>query len=920
MEQLQESLEADSGAEMLESFSIDDGHSKAIDGLDVLIQRGPDGLDPQLTESLEAVVHLWLRPAIDIVNDRFGQLPPGSQWSWLAEPQTRARIERNIRSIGRIELPGKPFWPFAGTGFVVGPDLVMTNRHVADIFAEQGADSRIRFRSSYTANINFLHEAIPRENETEQILAVKDVVMLHPDWDMALLRVEGLSDQQLPLQLSATHPDDLTSRDIVVIGYPQQDDRGDIGHHNRIFAGMFGVKRMLPGQIGRFERTPGLKDVVEALTHDASTLGGNSGSAVIHVATGEVLGLHFAGEYLKTNYAVATKDLSQDQRVIDQGVNFILPQQPRIERSSPLSVRSHAGVEHDQTESSSTPQVPAGAGDGPVSIAPQRQREDRDTPAPFMQTQPDSLEENVMADPGDSMTATGPGVKLLTLLRSIVHETVAALSPLTNERELQETVWFIEAYFSGERNLQTGSGVMIRLRNRKGDFRNVLLTCQHVVRNSETGSYSADLRCWRHDDGYHPKLFWRANPIGVSGTRESQEFEAKTVGAKDWVLLEVSKGMEDPSRLPFSPGFATVSRWRKYRLLGFPSGVGTMDRNVVKASVSRLFRIARIDAHVGTLRLANSEKAGRGYSGGPYLSGNGRVVALHRSTKNADERPVGVDGKSIEAAILEQGWDVVEIGDKSPRKWAVRIAAGLIVVLCLYSATRARDLTLTAIEGKKLNFELPSDGFVLAGSSLDNRKDVNEKDGNHTTSSAHEASIRGAAFIWNQPLFRDRPKADKTRARFVSQEVFYYRKVFLGIPLPLGKIRVNVRHHNRFYSCKDFFTALDNDNEKEREDWYKDSETKPLISLQFSTDQPPELLSDRIQAEVNCEGRRIELTLLSDRRSLIVGPRTEYLTTTSSSSGNTQKYTFRDVYISNEKKPTFAPKRWSIQLQPFDEL
>ena len=42
------------------------------------------------------------------------------------------------------------------------------------------------------------------------------------------------------------------------------------------------------------------------MTHDSSTLGGNSGSALIDVATGRVVGLHFAGRYLEANYAVPT--------------------------------------------------------------------------------------------------------------------------------------------------------------------------------------------------------------------------------------------------------------------------------------------------------------------------------------------------------------------------------------------------------------------------------------------------------------------------------------------------------------------------------------------------------------------------------------------------------------------------------------
>ena len=58
------------------------------------------------------------------------------------------------------------------------------------------------------------------------------------------------------------------------------------------------------------------------VTHDSSTLGGNSGSAVIDIETGTVVGLHFAGRYLEANYAVPTHELALDRRVVEAGVNF----------------------------------------------------------------------------------------------------------------------------------------------------------------------------------------------------------------------------------------------------------------------------------------------------------------------------------------------------------------------------------------------------------------------------------------------------------------------------------------------------------------------------------------------------------------------------------------------------------------------
>ncbi len=58
------------------------------------------------------------------------------------------------------------------------------------------------------------------------------------------------------------------------------------------------------------------------MTHDSSTLGGNSGSAIVDVQTGRIVGLHFAGAYLKANYAAPTHELARDPRVVGAGVNF----------------------------------------------------------------------------------------------------------------------------------------------------------------------------------------------------------------------------------------------------------------------------------------------------------------------------------------------------------------------------------------------------------------------------------------------------------------------------------------------------------------------------------------------------------------------------------------------------------------------
>ncbi len=267
--------------------------------------------------TLEAIVLPQGRPVVDILNDSY-TAPPGL-WAHLGEPEVRQRIERAIPSVGRVELPDHPSLPFGGTGFVVGDGLIMTNRHVAELFATGLGIRGLLFRSGLMAGLDFR-----RENQTGDpiFVDVREVAMIHPFWDMALLRVEGLPERQQPLELDTTHPEDLQSREVVVIGYPAQDLRNDLQLQNQIFRGVYNVKRLQPGKLAQRSEIRSFGNRVSAATHDSSTLGGNSGSAVIDIQTGRVVGLHFAGLYLKSNYAVPTHELARDSFVVDTGVNF----------------------------------------------------------------------------------------------------------------------------------------------------------------------------------------------------------------------------------------------------------------------------------------------------------------------------------------------------------------------------------------------------------------------------------------------------------------------------------------------------------------------------------------------------------------------------------------------------------------------
>jgi endonuclease G len=106
-----------------------------------------------------------------------------------------------------------------------------------------------------------------------------------------------------------------------VIGYPL-DPRNDATEQDNLFDRTYGVKRLQPGQLHGRANTESFGKIVSAAAHDCSTLGGNSGSEVVDLATGEVVALHFGGRYQEKNFAVPTFELARDSRVVDAGVEF----------------------------------------------------------------------------------------------------------------------------------------------------------------------------------------------------------------------------------------------------------------------------------------------------------------------------------------------------------------------------------------------------------------------------------------------------------------------------------------------------------------------------------------------------------------------------------------------------------------------
>ena len=289
---------------------------QVLDGLDAMkkVELGRDeDISDQDQQGLEAIILLAGRPAILIQDGDF--LEPPKLWADLKT--VRDKIKDVISRVGRIEVSQNPNFEWLGTGWLAGKDIVITNRHVAAEFSRRQDDGTWTFRAPMGASLN-LHAELG--SETALTFTVKAIVGIHEDHDMAVLQVEQVSGADAlpdPLPVAKETPASLKGRKVYVIGYPAWDGRrNDPEPMKRIFAEIYNVKRLQPGEISG--------DALASFEffHDCSTLGGNSGSPVLDLETHRVLGLHFGGRFLEKNHAVPLWTLQNDPLVKRAAINF----------------------------------------------------------------------------------------------------------------------------------------------------------------------------------------------------------------------------------------------------------------------------------------------------------------------------------------------------------------------------------------------------------------------------------------------------------------------------------------------------------------------------------------------------------------------------------------------------------------------
>jgi serine protease len=234
-------------------------------------------------------------------------------------------IRKVTASVGRIDVPVRPW--FAGTCFVAAEGLVVTNRHVLEAIATQDAAGAWTLNWPDATSVDFIAEdgaaAATKFKITDVAFAGPDPIngtINFAHLDMAILRVDPASDAANSFPKAVTFETDTAQprvrRDLYLVGFPGEpriwtfDGVPPVGHEtsqviSTLFNNKFGVKRLAPGVVkaGAGEVANDLKKWI--CTHDASTLGGNSGSCVVDLSGDgfRVIGLHFAGANREQNWA-----------------------------------------------------------------------------------------------------------------------------------------------------------------------------------------------------------------------------------------------------------------------------------------------------------------------------------------------------------------------------------------------------------------------------------------------------------------------------------------------------------------------------------------------------------------------------------------------------------------------------------------
>ncbi|AQG80369.1 trypsin-like serine peptidase [Spirosoma montaniterrae] len=258
---------------------------------------------PDILQTLEAIVRTdGSRPTFMVRNGRVDKsTSPLGDWSDSLDASADL-LQDAIACVGRINDP-QATQGFQGTGFLVANNLIVTNRHVLQVIARKQADRSWQLRPG--VNIDFGHEFRARDSVNRRTFRrvvfagaqfIDGAAIDHNKLDLVLIELEPAAPGQLPrrtlaVDVSTDWPQ--PELGVYTIGYPATPPNAlaTASLLEQLFQSTFGCKRLAPGRLMTSEFTaPALA------AHDATTLGGNSGSAIVVIGRElSAAGLHYGG-------------------------------------------------------------------------------------------------------------------------------------------------------------------------------------------------------------------------------------------------------------------------------------------------------------------------------------------------------------------------------------------------------------------------------------------------------------------------------------------------------------------------------------------------------------------------------------------------------------------------------------------------
>ena len=216
-----------------------------------------------------------------------------------------------------------------GTGFLVTPNHVITNRHVHGFYGHYLTSEED------CGGIEFIAE---KDKDASDFIPFNGQPPLLVDGlDIAIYTLSRPAENRTPIDRVAIPTQKLDARDIAVIGYPDTHEPDDPDllaafEEDPVFA----VKRISQGHIfqhstdtespygveTRVDEDEVTSFAMQAICHNASTLSGNSGSPILDLKTGDLLGVHFAGYKIfnkreAANLAIAIAQLTEHPHLQD---------------------------------------------------------------------------------------------------------------------------------------------------------------------------------------------------------------------------------------------------------------------------------------------------------------------------------------------------------------------------------------------------------------------------------------------------------------------------------------------------------------------------------------------------------------------------------------------------------------------------